>query len=100
MTILQKYKKILKEKKKQRLTWLILSEKQNVEIENVNIELMSNLMEITIELKIEYVDNIIIGIRNYFEIENNDVWELIPKVEIEKLMSLRYFNNQLYIIFN
>ena len=56
---------------------------------------MSGLIEAIIELEIEYEDNIAnaIGTKNYFEIRNNNVWELIPEVEIEKLVSLRYFDN-------
>lgn len=42
----------------------------------------------------EYADNVTMGIRNFSEIKNNDVQELVPEVEIRKLMSLRYFDNQ------
>ena len=39
-----KYKWTLEEKKKQGPTWLILSEKEEIEMENANIESTSNLI--------------------------------------------------------
>ena len=55
---------------------------------------MSDLMEATTELEVEYTDNIATNTRNYSEIGDNDVWELVPEVEIGKLVSLGYFDNQ------
>ena len=71
-----------KRKKKQESTWLTLSEEQKVEMENTNIESTSDLMEATTKLKVEYVDNITTSTRNYSEIGDDDVWELVPEVEI------------------
>ena len=51
-------------------------------------------MEATTELEVEYADNITTGTRNYSEIEDDDVWELVPEVEIGKLVCLGYFDNQ------
>lgn len=81
-------------KKKQEPTLLTLSEKQEIKIENANIKLKSNLIEATTELKMEYINNIAIGIRNYSKIENDNVWELVLEIEIGKLVFLRYFDNQ------
>lgn len=63
-------------------------EKQEIEIENANIESISNLIKATIKLKLEYANNITISIKNYSKIGDNDVQELIPEVEIGK------FDNQ------
>ena len=63
-------------------------------MENTNIESTSYLMKATNKLEVEYVDNITTGIRNYSEIGDDDVWELVSEVEIEKLVSLGYFDNQ------
>ena len=89
-----KYKWTLEERKKQKPTLLTLSEKQEVEIENANIESTSDLIEATIELEVEYADNIATGTRNYFKIEDDNVRELVPEIEIGKLVSLGYFDNQ------
>ena len=63
-------------------------------MENANIESTSDLMEATTELEVEYADNIATGTRNYSEIGDDDVRELVPEVEIGKLISLGYFDNQ------
>ena len=63
-------------------------------MENVNIESKSNLMEAITKLEVEYTDNITIGIRNYFKIEDDDVWKLVPEMKIGKLIFLGYFDNQ------
>ena len=89
-----KYKWTLEEEKKQEPTWLTLSEEQEVEMENANIELTFDLMEETTELEIKYTDNIITSTRNDSEIGDDDVWELVPEMEIRKLVSLGYFDNQ------
>lgn len=52
------------------------------------------MIKIITKLKVKYIDNITIDIRNYSKIEDNDIWKLISKVEIRKLVSLRYFDNQ------
>ena len=89
-----KYKWTLEEKRKQGPTWLTLSEEQEIEMENANIESMSNLMEATTELEVEYADNVTMGTGNYSEIGDDDVRELVPEVEIGRLVSLGYFDNQ------
>ena len=90
-----KYKETIEERKKQEPIWLKLSEEQEVEIENANIESISNLIEATAELEVEYADNIANATktRNYSKIENDNVWELVLEMEIGKLVSLRYFHN-------
>lgn len=55
---------------------------------------MSNLMEATTKLEMEYTNNVTMSTGNYSEIGDDDVWKLVSKVEIEKLVSLRYFDNQ------
>ena len=57
-------------------------------------------MEITTELEMEYVDNVTIGKGNYSKIRDDDFWELVPEVEIGKLVSLGYFDNQYCTIFS
>lgn len=44
----------------------------------------------------KYINNIasIIDIKNYFKIKDNNIQKLILEVEIEKLVSLGYFDNQ------
>lgn len=42
----------------------------------------------------KYINNIIISIKNYFEIRDNDIHILVLEIEIGKLISLRYFDSQ------
>ena len=53
-------------------------------------------MEAIAELEVKYADNIAnsTSIKNYSKIENDDVQELVPEVEIEKLVFVGYFDNQ------
>lgn len=57
---------------------------------------MSDLIKATAELEVEYADNIVTATstKNYSKIKNDNVGELISEVEIRKLVSLGYFDNQ------
>ena len=63
---------------------------------------MSDLMEAIANLEMKYANDITsaTGTRNYFKIGDNDIQELVSEVEIEKLVSLGYFDNQQYTIFS
>ena len=64
-----KYKWTFKKKReKQGPTWLTLLENEEIKMENANIEA-------------EYADNFTIGAGNYSEMEDDDVWELVPEVD-------------------
>lgn len=65
-------------------------------MENANIESISNIDQESTKFKVEYViENVIMNpAGNYSEMGDNDIRELIPEVEIGKLVCLGYFDSQ------
>ena len=91
-----KYKWDLQEKKIQEPTWFTLSEEQEIEMENANIESTQVHHTEVEDMEFEYSENTNAnsGGRDYSETGDDDVRELVPEVEITKLVSLGYFDSQ------
>lgn len=57
--------------------------------------MISNIDQRSIELEVEYVTkNVIMNLTgNYSKMEDDNIWKLVPKVEIAKLVSLGYVDS-------
>lgn len=70
-----------------------MSKKQEIEIKNANIESTQVHYTEFHDIEFQFSKNANINTdKNYLEIEDNDIYELILEVEIIKLVSLRNFD--------